>query len=273
MKNSMEGGLFRNKIDSNQEVKKNLRIEQPLDMENLSVAILSEAENLEIRESDRNEKGELLVSPDGLVSNLGKQSELWWKIARTESFKKWFGDWQNDSKSSSKVIDQNQEPLVLFRGVTRDIRTFSDFYNTDFYKRGTASGTTFGSGVYTTPLPKSAFGYANHGSVFPAFVNAKKPRYAGTLKGMMLESIRRGIWMIIPEKFIKHIPEMPLFDSVFGESNNPDKEFTKKAEEVLEILVKNPSQILIIPSSINKPKDAVAEYAQNTKNKILANSI
>ena len=58
------------------------------DMQKLMSDIMLEAESIEIKDTDRNKEGELLVSPNGPVSNLGKQNELWWKIARTESFKK-----------------------------------------------------------------------------------------------------------------------------------------------------------------------------------------
>nr|DAH51597.1 MAG TPA: PolyVal ADP-Ribosyltransferase [Caudoviricetes sp.] len=34
----------------------------------------------------------------------------------TDSFKAWFGDWINDPKNSSKVIDENGEPLIVYHG-------------------------------------------------------------------------------------------------------------------------------------------------------------
>ena len=45
--------------------------------------IIDEAEKIDIKETNRNEKGELLVSPDGKVSNLGKQSEFVSKIKKS----------------------------------------------------------------------------------------------------------------------------------------------------------------------------------------------
>ena len=48
--------------------------EEPAILELLS-KIMEEAAGLEIQEIDRNRNGELLVSPDGAISNLGKQSE------------------------------------------------------------------------------------------------------------------------------------------------------------------------------------------------------
>ena len=119
------------------------------DMQKLMSDIMLEAESIEIKDTDRNKEGELLVSPNGPVSNLGKQNELWWKIARTESFKN-FGDWQSNPTSSSK-IGPKCEPLVMYRGLRTPIEV-KDFYNSDFYKNK-FTGTY--SGVHTSPSESS----------------------------------------------------------------------------------------------------------------------
>ena len=41
-----------------------------------------------------------------------------WAIVRTPNFKAWFGDWENDPASASKVVDENGEPLVVFHGTS-----------------------------------------------------------------------------------------------------------------------------------------------------------
>lgn len=61
----------------------------------------------------RNKEGKLLA-PNGKVSNL---TENQYAQVRTKAFKEWFGDWQNDSENASKVIDENGEPLVVYRGI------------------------------------------------------------------------------------------------------------------------------------------------------------
>lgn len=58
----------------------------------------------------RNEKGQLLA-PNGRVSNL---TEKQYAQVRTKAFKDWFGDWENDPKNASKVVDENGEPLVVY---------------------------------------------------------------------------------------------------------------------------------------------------------------
>lgn len=54
-----------------------------------------------------------LLAPNGKKSNLSKEHH---KLVRTEEFKKWFGDWENDHDNSSKVVDENGEPLVVYHG-------------------------------------------------------------------------------------------------------------------------------------------------------------
>jgi len=54
--------------------------------------IIQEAGQIQIKPEDRNKKGELLVFPGGPVSGL---PEHLWKVAKTEAFKEWFGDWEN----------------------------------------------------------------------------------------------------------------------------------------------------------------------------------
>ena len=39
---------------------------------------------------------------------------------RSENFKKWFGDWENDPEHASKVVDENGEPLVVYHETNKD---------------------------------------------------------------------------------------------------------------------------------------------------------
>lgn len=61
-------------------------------------------------EAPRDSKGRLLA-PNGRPSNL---PERLYAQVRTKEFKDWFGDWQNDPKNASKVVDENGEPLVVY---------------------------------------------------------------------------------------------------------------------------------------------------------------
>jgi len=57
--------------------------------------------------------GSVLLAPNGNPSNLTPEQ---YKLVRTPEFKAWFGDWQNDPANSSKVVDSNGEPLVVYHG-------------------------------------------------------------------------------------------------------------------------------------------------------------
>lgn len=68
-----------------------------------------------------------LIAPNGEQSNL--TPELY-KLVRTKEFKAWFGDWENDPKNASKVVDENSEPLLVYHGTIVE-KTFNQF---DFNK-------------------------------------------------------------------------------------------------------------------------------------------
>lgn len=53
------------------------------------------------------------LAPNGKPSKL---SDELYSVVRTENFKRWFGDWENDPENASKVVDENGEPLVVWRG-------------------------------------------------------------------------------------------------------------------------------------------------------------
>ena len=68
-----------------------------------------------------------LLAPNGKLSNLNANQ---YKLVRTPSFKKWFGDWENNPENASKVVDENGEPLVVYHGTYVE----NPFYIFDFDK-------------------------------------------------------------------------------------------------------------------------------------------
>jgi len=62
-----------------------------------------------------------LLAPNGKPSNLNPTQ---YKLVRTPSFKKWFGDWENDPENASKVLDENGEPLVVYHGTDVEFYKF-----------------------------------------------------------------------------------------------------------------------------------------------------
>lgn len=63
--------------------------------------------------------GTFMKAPNGKKSNL---TERQWLQVRTKAFKDWFGDWQNDPEHSSKVLDKNGEPLVVYHGTKNNVK-------------------------------------------------------------------------------------------------------------------------------------------------------
>jgi len=114
-----------------------------------------------------------LLAPNGKRSNLTDEQ---YKLVRTPEFKKWFGDWENDPKNASKVVDENGEPLVVYHGTNRDFNVFrsdvpkahdSGFYGTGFY-------FTFNTERKLMSLAKSEASYYGR-IVKEYFINARNP--------------------------------------------------------------------------------------------------
>jgi len=62
----------------------------------------------------------------------------------SDSFKKWFGDWQNDPVNASKVVDENGKPLVVEHGTHADFTEFS----MDKIGSNSKDNGLFGAGFY-----------------------------------------------------------------------------------------------------------------------------
>jgi hypothetical protein len=72
--------------------------------------------------NNRYDKGGM-IAPNGKPSNLSPQQ---YELVRTPEFKAWFGDWENDPKNASKIVDKNGEPLVVYHG-TKYSQEFYEF--------------------------------------------------------------------------------------------------------------------------------------------------
>jgi len=88
-----------------------------------------------------------MKSPKLLAHN-GKPSLLTaeqYRLVRTSAFKKWFGDWENSPETSSKVVDGNGEPLVVFHGSSKSFNifktgVFGEIYFIDYKEYSTGFG-------------------------------------------------------------------------------------------------------------------------------------
>ena len=63
-----------------------------------------------------------LLAPNGKPSNLTPEQ---YKLVRTPAFKQWFGDWENDPETASKVVDENGEPKVMYHSSDSEFTIFN----------------------------------------------------------------------------------------------------------------------------------------------------
>ena len=85
-------------------------------------------------------------------------------IIYSKSFKSWFGDWENDPDHSSKVVDKNGKPLIMYHG------TFQHF---DTFDPSMGREATDIQGIYLTPDMEEASFYGNNVRAF--YVNMRNP--------------------------------------------------------------------------------------------------
>lgn len=115
-----------------------------------------------------------LLAPNGKPSNLSEG--LYYKV-RTPQFKAWFGDWENDPKNASKILDENGEPMVVYHGTT--FGKFEIFDKEMIGSRWRADDV----GFFFTDKLSTAEGYAKTSDytvgkdpyLFNVFLNIKNP--------------------------------------------------------------------------------------------------
>jgi hypothetical protein len=128
-----------------------------------------------------------LLAPNGKPSNLSREQ---YELVRTPEFKAWFGDWEKDPKHSSKVVDDNGEPLVAFHGTTHEWTRYSK-------KKGNPEND-MGRGFYATSSRVDAeTNYLSEGSD----ITAQVEYYAEFLEND--RNIKREKALELAEKKIK----------------------------------------------------------------------
>lgn len=85
----------------------------------------------------------------------------------TPQFKKWFGDWQKEPKSASKVVDENGKPLVVYHGTDAKFTAF------DISKFGKTDMGSVGKGFYFGKNESLAKRHGNN--VMPVYLDIKNP--------------------------------------------------------------------------------------------------
>ena len=86
----------------------------------------------------------------------------------TENFKKWFGDWQNDPASASKVVNEDGTPKVMYHGTNAEFTVFDRAHG-----KKKVHLNVFGDGNYFTALREGASRYG--ANVVEAYLDIKNP--------------------------------------------------------------------------------------------------
>lgn len=108
-----------------------------------------------------NENSATLLAPNGSPSKLPKNL---YGYVRTDEFKKWFGDWENSPSNSSKVTDENGEPLLVFHGT----KVKFDQFDMEKQKNG-----WLGKGFYFTDDKNATKEYGR--TTLKIFLNIRNP--------------------------------------------------------------------------------------------------
>ena len=111
--------------------------------------------------------GNFMKAPNGQPTNLTEEQ---WLMTRTQNFRKWFGNWENDPENASKIVDENGEPMVVYHGTAGTINKFEDQQRSP--------------GLWFVDREDVAKGYAESASVefgeemnvVPVFLNLRNPR-------------------------------------------------------------------------------------------------
>lgn len=112
--------------------------------------------------------GTFMLAPNGEPTNL---TERQWLQVRTDAFKEWFGDWENDPEEASQMKDENGEPKVFYHNTNADFFAFNPLYNGSSTDAG-----WLGDGFYFYGDPSEGQGYGE--KKMSVFLNIREPYYA-----------------------------------------------------------------------------------------------
>lgn len=126
-----------------------------------------------------------LLAPNGKPSNLTPEQ---YRLVRTPAFKKWFGDWEKKPKKSSKVVDSNGEPLVVYHGTNAKFTIFDTTEEAEFGRKGHIWSAEYPDGyIFMVSDKQKAKRYGQR--VIPLFVNMKYP---------IIRKIKKGESLVLP---------------------------------------------------------------------------
>ena len=143
--------------------------------------------------------GTFMKAPNGKDTKL---TERQWLQVRTKAFKDWFGDWENNPKEASKIVDENGEPLVVYHGGEANIEVFLNAKDNPNYKKTKHANYHNNNrvGIYFSKYRSVANNYARkYGKskeVYSVFLNIRKPynvKYSTTFLNRLTKVATLGI--------------------------------------------------------------------------------
>ena len=106
------------------------------------------------------------------AKNIGKTDKQK-EQEKSESFKKWFGDWEKEPEKASKVVYENGEPLIVYHGASLEEMYVKDGH---LYTRSTDRFNTFKSGQgFFTSDKEAAETFGSKRGQYAVYLNMKKP--------------------------------------------------------------------------------------------------
>ena len=181
-----------------------------------------------------------LLAPNGQPSNLTPEQ---YRLVRSEEFKAWFGDWENDPETASKVLDENGEPLVVYHGSKNKFTTFSTKH------QGSNTDKSGELGYFFTANKSIANEFATEtGNIYECFLKICNPE---TLSGKRFTLINdyKNFQNVLRESEYDGVlvepfnsEQMEQWISMFGEEGS--SEYTE-----IQYVAFNPTQIKLADGS------------------------
>lgn len=184
--------------------------------------------------------GTFMLAPNGRQTHLTEQQ---WLQVRTQEFKDWFGDWINDPENASKVVDENGEPRIVYRGIN-DSNNNKHFV---YFSDSRVDAEAYAKGLFT----KGGNFFANNKDIIASIYEYLYSKY--NLKNIDLDYISNILddsshdGEIVPEwQYINRgsMPDAPWFEGMQISGIHPyntrfTEEEIKQAEHDYDILTNN----------------------------------
>lgn len=115
------------------------------------------------------------IASDGIVHSFSEKVNMNISdVTQSQQFKRWFGDWQNNPESASKVVDADGKPLIMYHGTRAENGDFTVFDYSKAVIKGGHGLKALGKGNYFTS--KRLDGSERFGNrIIQAYLNIKNP--------------------------------------------------------------------------------------------------